>query len=93
MFKKQLKICEPYAVMDRTGLLYFSDGILTLGLPWWLSGKESACSAEDLGSSPGSGRSPGEEMVTHSSILPWRIPWTEYTDGQWSMVSQRVGHD
>jgi len=31
-------------------------------------GKESACSAGDLGSIPGSGRSPGE-MATHSSIL------------------------
>ena len=30
------------------------------GLPWWLDGKESACSAGDLGSIPGSGRSPAE---------------------------------
>ena len=28
-------------------------------LPWWLSGKESACNAGDPGSIPGSGRSPG----------------------------------
>ena len=28
-------------------------------LPWWLSGKESACNAGDVGSIPGSGRSPG----------------------------------
>jgi len=26
---------------------------------------------------PGLGRSPGEGMATHSSILAWRIPWTE----------------
>ena len=26
---------------------------------------------------PGSGRSPEKEMATHSSILAWRIPWTE----------------
>ena len=31
-----------------------------LGLPWWLSGKETACSEGDLGSILGSGRSPGE---------------------------------
>ena len=31
-----------------------------MGLSWWLSGKESACSTEDVGSIPGSGRSPGE---------------------------------
>ena len=30
------------------------------GLPWWLSGKESACQAGNAGSIPGSGRSPGE---------------------------------
>ena len=30
-----------------------------MGLPWWLSGKESACNAEDLGLIPGSERSPG----------------------------------
>ena len=30
------------------------------GLPWWLSGKESACNAGDPGSTPGLGRSPGE---------------------------------
>ena len=33
--------------------------------------------ARDTGSIPGSGRSPGEGMATHSSILAWRIPWTE----------------
>ena len=31
-----------------------------MGLPWWLSGKESACKAEDVTSIPGSGRFPGE---------------------------------
>ena len=31
----------------------------------------------DLGSIPGSGRSPGGAMATHFSILAWRIPWTE----------------
>ena len=33
------------------------------GLPWWLSDKESACSAGDVGSIPGLGRSPGEGKV------------------------------
>ena len=31
----------------------------------------------DSGLIPGLGRSPGEEMATHSSILAWKIPWTE----------------
>ena len=33
------------------------------------------------------------EMATHSSILPWEIPWTEEPGGLQSMGSQRVGHD
>ena len=33
---------------------------LSIGLPWWLSGKESACNVGDPGSNPGSGRSRGE---------------------------------
>ena len=33
-----------------------------------------------------------KEMVTHSSILAWRIPWTENPGGLQSMGSQRVGH-
>jgi len=32
-------------------------------------------------------------MATHSSILAWRIPWTEEPGGLQSMDSQRVGHD
>ena len=44
-------------------------------------------------------QSPGQEdpleegMATHSSILAWRIPWTEELGGLQSMGSQRVGHD
>ena len=34
-----------------------------------------------------------EGMATHSSILAWRIPWTEEPDGLQSMGSQRVGHN
>ena len=33
------------------------------------------------------------EMATHSSILAWRIPWTEKSGELQSMESQRVGHD
>ena len=34
-----------------------------------------------------------KEMATHSSILAWRIPWTEEPGGLQSMGSQRVTHD
>ena len=36
---------------------------------------------------------PGKEMAAHSSILAWRIPWTEEPGGLQSTGSQRVGHD
>ena len=36
---------------------------------------------ETPGLIPGLGRSPGEEMATHSSILAWRTPWTEEPGG------------
>ena len=34
-----------------------------------------------------------KEMATHSSILAWRIPWTEEPGGLQSTGSQRVEHD
>ena len=33
-----------------------------------------------------------KEIATHSSVLAWRIPWTEGPGGLQSMGSQRVGH-
>ena len=40
-----------------------------------------------------SGENPLERgMATHSSILAWRIPWTEEPDRPQSMGSQRAGH-
>ena len=56
-------------------------------------GKESACSPGDPGLIPRLGRSPGEEMATHSSILAWRITGTEETGGLQSMGLQKAGHD
>ena len=50
----------------------------------------------DADSIPGSGRSPGRgngNSLTHSSILDWRIPWTEEPGGLQSMGLQIVGHD
>ena len=49
-------------------------------------GKGSACSAEDPGLIPGSGRSPGEGNGDHSSILAWRTPWAEEPGGLRSVV-------
>ena len=44
----------------------------------------------DVGLIPGSGRSLEKGMATHSSIVAWRIPWTEESGGLQSMGSQRV---
>jgi len=41
--------------------------------------------ARDFGSIPGLGRSLEEGVTTHSSILAWRIPWTEDPCGLQSM--------
>ena len=49
----------------------------------------------DVGSIPGSGLSlrEGHGKNTHSSILAWRIPWTEEPGGLQIIESQRVGND
>ena len=43
--------------------------------------------------SPGREDPPEEEMAAHSSVLAWRIPWTEEPGGLDSVGSRRVGHD
>ena len=50
---------------------------MILGFPGGSGGKESACNAGDLDAIPASGRPLGEGMAAHSSILAWRMPWTE----------------
>jgi len=54
--------------------------------------KESACNSGYLVWSLGQG-SLEKEMAAHSSILAWRIPWTEKPDRLQSMRLQRVGLD
>ena len=48
-----------------------------MGFPGGSDGKESASNVGDLGLLPGLGRSSGGGNDNHSSILAWRIPWTE----------------
>ena len=54
---------------------------------------DNAADVTDSGSIPGLGRYPGGSRATHSSILAWRIPWTEGPGGQQSTGLQRVGHN
>ena len=61
---------------------------ILLSFPGRSGSKESACIAGDSSLIPGSGRFPGKRMTTHSSILAWRIPWTEESGWLQSMGSQ-----
>ena len=67
--------------------------LVFLGFPGGSDGKESTCSAGDLGLILGWEDPLEKGMATHSSILAWRIPWTEDAGGLQSMGSQRMGPD
>ena len=54
--------------------------------------KKSVCNAGDRGQSLGGEDPLEEDMATHSSILAWRIPWTEEPGGLQSTGPQRVRH-
>ena len=85
---KSSQLCPGSAGVEKKEFSAYDNFCGANGLPWWLGDKENTCSAGDTGSIPGSGRSPGEEnMATHSSILAWRISWTEEPG------RHRVGHD
>ena len=60
--------------------IYFSKG-----LPRWHSSKESACNTGDMGSIPGSGRSPGEGNGNPFQYSCLENPWTEELGGLQSM--------
>ena len=64
--------------------IHFPDGSVVKKMP---------VNAGDLGLISDLGRSPGEENGSHSSILAWRIPWTEEPGGLQSAGLKRVRHD
>ena len=66
---------------------------LNWSFPGGSDSKESACIAGDPCSIPELGGCPREWRGAHSSLLAWRIPWTEEPGGLQSMRSQRVSHD
>ena len=70
-----------------TSLLGFPGGSVVKNQP------ANAGNARDLSLIPGSGRSPGAAHGNHSSILAWKIPWTEEPCRLQSMGLQRVRHD
>ena len=66
---------------------------LRIGLPWWPSAKNLPAMQVMKVWSLGQEDPLEEELVTHSSILPWKIPCTEESGGLQSMGSQRVRYD
>ena len=60
------------------------DGLAVRNLP---------ANVEDAGSIPDQEDPLEKEMVTHSNIPAWEIPWTEEPERLQSMGSQRVKHD
>ena len=76
--------------MEDIWFFFFNKGILDiligfpsqcLGFPNGSDGKESTCNAGDPGLIPGLGRSLEKGMAIQSSVLTWRIPWTEEPGG------------
>ena len=76
-----------YAYYNYIILVYYT---IVWGFPGDSVGKDSNCNAgdaEDMGSLPGLGKSPGGGHGHHSSILAWRIPWTRRA---WQTIVYRV---
>ena len=78
----QLSWHTKLTIVPANVLPYMAQG----GLLWWLRGKEFACNAGDARDKkqvqPLSQEDPLDEgIATHSSILAWRIPWTEEPEG------------
>ena len=79
--------------------LTFVEFFKILGLPWWqasLVAQRLKCLStmrETWVQSLGQEGPLEKEMATHSSILAWRIPWTEEPGRLQSTRLQRVGHD
>ena len=67
--------------------------MIDLGFPCGSDGKESPAKQETLVRSLGWKDALEKGTPTHSSILAWRIPWTEEPDRLETMGSQRVRHD
>ena len=63
------------------------------GLPRWSVVKNLPANAGDVCSIPGCVDPLEKELVTHSSILAWKTPWTEQPDGLQCMGLQSLRHD
>ena len=73
-------------------LLMYLAFIYIPGFPSSSDGKESACNVGDLGPVLGSENTLEKGMATHSSVLAWRISWTEETGELQFTVLQSQTH-
>ena len=81
-------------LMQHWEAVHIPCGTVGHGLPQWVSGNESALgtgATVDMSSIAGLEDPLAEDMATHSSVLAWRIPWTEEHGGPQSTGSQRLG--
>ena len=77
-------------LLKEVTIIFITSAIV--GFPCISVSKESSCSAGSRAQSLGWEDPLEKEMATHSSILVWKISWTEEPGGLQSMGSQRVGH-
>ena len=88
--------CEPRQSNSRTYVLFIYTEMSNIWasqmVQWVKNLPANARDEEDEVQSLGQEDLLEEEMVTHSSILAWTIPWTEERGGLQSMRSQRVRH-
>ena len=89
-----------YPVLQTWAALVFSESQPSLLsreytslFPGGSNSKESVCKAGDLVRSLGWEDPLEKRMATYSSILAWRIPWTEEPGGLQSTESQRIRHN
>ena len=100
MEKREIKVTKCLSLPLPTATPHLANGLILIssevrGLPWWLSVKESACNAGAAGAMGSLGQEAPlkKGMETLSSILAWRIPWTEEISRLESTGLKRVGHD
>ena len=73
--RKVTKLCASFLICE-VGIITVTT-LFSQDFPGGSEVKVSTCNLGDPGSIPGPGRSPGEGNSIYSSILAWRIPWTE----------------
>ena len=94
----QHSVDETVAAVDTTVLqvffLFKKIFVLHWSMAQWLKNLPAMQETQEMWVQSLGGEDPlVKEMATHSSILAWKIPWTEEPGGLQSMGSQRVGYD